>query len=622
MSKTFICLNQEPLGEQNKIMESSKKILASIIAIGFVILFLRLIQLQIFQGGYYFRMANENAAKVIPIRAPRGIIYDRHGKVMVSNRAVFSVFAVPSVLRNADVPSVIANLSKIINMSPQEIQSQIDNRKSRPFEPVLIKDNLSLVTVTQLEEEKNTLAGIVVRSRPMREYPYGSLAVHVLGYVGEIEALELDRMKGFGYRLGDVIGKAGVEQIYDRHIRGVDGGQKIEVDVYGAPVGIVGSTDPIPGKDVFLTIDLELQNVVEQAMEGWAGAVVVLDVASGEILALASKPDFDPNIFSQPLTRKQWQQIDRKNHPFMNRAVSVYPPGSTYKPVTLTAVLEEKIIPTTEAVDCRGSYRLGRRVAKCWLEHGHGKIDIIEALVWSCNVSFYEMGLKSGIKNLHDYSKKYGLGLRTGVDLPNEKSGLVPDLGWKKRNLGEPWYDGDAINMAIGQSFLEVSPLQMVNFFAQIATGKRWTPHVMSRIIDRDGRVAFAFQPKLIEKLPVSEKTTDYIRGALREVVRRGTGVAARVAGFPAAGKTGTAENPGKAHAWFICYAPYDEPEIAIAAFIAHGEHGDRAPARISKKVLEWYKENRYQSQEKQYEEEFPPQYIMHGRYRSPYYRR
>ncbi|MBU0687440.1 MAG: penicillin-binding protein 2 [Candidatus Margulisbacteria bacterium] len=599
--------------------EQQFKIFTGILIAAFAIIILRLVQLQLIEGQRNLYLAEENAAKVIPILAPRGIIYDRNGKVIVSNRAVFAVYVLPSALavdkKQRDV--IINRLSEIIQIPADKISARLGKTKHQPFEPVLIKDHLALETVTKLEERRSAMEGVVVRYRPVRYYPFGKLAAHLLGYVAEIESDELASMVNRGYKLGDFIGKDGVERSYDTYLRGVDGGQKVEVDVYGKPVRVVSSSDPVPGNDIKLTIDIELQEAVEEYLEGHYGASLVLNPKTGEILAMASRPVYDPVIFTEKIEAKTWEKIDRTNHPFMNRALSIYPPGSTFKVVTLSAVLEEGLVTGQEMTDCRGYFRLGSRVARCWLEGGHGMVSVLEGLVWSCDVVFYELGLKAGADMIAKYARLYGLGRPTGIDLPGEKEGSVPTEDWKKRRYGQPWFKGDTINYAIGQGFLQLTPLQLAVCYGTVATGERYKPYVVSKVISRDGRNLFKNDPEKVADVPVSQSNLAKIKEALKQVVKRATGVAAYVPGFPAAGKTGTSENPGKAHAWFVCFAPYDDPEIVIVNFIEHGEHGDKAPARIAGKIMRWYKEHRLT---KIYEEEpYGGQYIMHGDRQEPY---
>ncbi len=319
------------------------------------------------------------------------------------------------------------------------------------------------------------------------------------------------------------------------------------------------------------------------------------------------------------MEKAEWDMMDKRNHPFMNRAISVYPPGSTFKVVTLSTTLMENTARLSEVLECDGSFTLGNRVAKCWKEGGHGQLNILEALVWSCDVVFYQLGLRDGVDLLSKYARDYGLGSRTGVDLPGESQGFVPTGDWKKRTFGIDWVKGDSINMAIGQGFVQVTPLQMANLYGGIATGKRFKPYLVKNVLDSDGSIIFSAEAEEIGGIPIDGENLGLLRNALRAVVVRGTGIAAKVEGIPAAGKTGTAENPGKAHAWFMCWAPYDKPEIAIVSFVAHGEHGDRASAYIARDILTWYKKNRLKTV---YDEpDFNwNQYTKHGPYSGKLY--
>jgi len=569
------------------------KIFAAAIACVFLLLVSRLWQLQILEASNFSRLSEENAARTIPIIAPRGIIYDRYGKVLVSNRAIFSAYLLPKSVDSSELKNLVSEMSVLLGMSESDIYARINKHKTSPFEPVLLKRNLSLSLVTKLEEQKGKFPGIVVRTQPVRRYPHGRLAVHLLGHVGEVTNEELKTLSSMGYKIGDHIGKSGVEATYDRYLRGADGGQLLEVDVYGKPIRTKSSLDPIPGKDVILTIDLELQKVVEDLLKGKEGAVVVLDPRNGEILAMSSSPNYDPDIFSSPMEKKEWERLDKKGHPFMNRALSVYPPGSTYKAVTLSAILDKDLAKLTELIDCTGSFELGDRVAKCWLEKGHEELNILEGLVWSCDYVFYELGLRAGVDNMSKYSRDYGLNKKTGVDLPSEAAGFIPTADWKKKTHGHIWVKGDSINMAIGQGFIQVTPIQMANLYGGIATGKRYRPYTVKNVVDRDGSVLLSAEAEEIGGIPIEGKNLELLRLALKKVVERGTGIASKVKGIPAAGKTGTAENPGEPHAWFMCYAPTDEPELAIVAFVAHGGHGDTVTARMSRGVLSWYQKHR-----------------------------
>jgi penicillin-binding protein 2 len=596
-------------------MIKNKQILTVASIVIFLLLYLRLVHLQIAEGQKFSKLAIENAAKTVAEPAPRGVIYDRFGKVLVESKPIFSVQILPYLLSKKskkDRKWIIDEASKLIG---EKI-----NIKVTASEPIIVKENISLETAIKVEERKRELEGVVVTSRPVRLYKYKNSSAHILGYVGEIEAKELKRLKSKGYKLGDIIGKDGVEKIYDKYIRGIDGGKKIEVDVYGSPTRVLESLDPVPGGDTKLTIDFQMQKVVEKALGKQEGAAIVMDARSGEILAMASFPNFDPNVFTDPRVNWKWKELKKLKHPFMNRALAHNPPGSIFKVVTIAAALEEGKVTTEEVFDCRGYYRINNRIAKCWLEGGHGPVNVKEGLVWSCDIVFYEMGKRLGPDLLAKYSKKFGLGKLTGIDLPQEKRGLIPDKKWKEKYLKEPWYDGDSINYGIGQGFVQVTPLQMASIYASIATGKVVVPYIVAEIVDHNGEIIYEGKREEIGEVPLSKENLKLVREALRQVVNRATGVATRIPGLPAAGKTGTAENPGKAHAWFICYAPFDNPEIVISVFIAHGEHGDTASAYVARDVLRWYKQHRLR---KVYPSDpYRGQYILQGKRKVPYGRR
>lgn len=573
--------------------ENQTRFFITLLFMIFIVLFGRLWQLQILEYSTYKDLSRENTTRTIPSLAPRGIIYDRFSRVLVANRAIFSIYIFPSNIEKDILTKVLSDVSRIVGVPTAKILNKIEENKLRPFEPVLIKDNLTIKTVTAIEERRHKLPGVVINVRPVRYYPNKNLAAHVLGYVGEITKDELSDLREQGYQLKDMIGKEGIEKSYDKYLRGVDGGQELEIDVYGRPVRTVGALESIPGADMKLTLDLELQKIVEKNLEGKYGAVVVMDPRSGEILAMASRPTYDPAIFTGPLDKWEWDRMDRAGHPFLNRALSTYPPGSTFKVVNLSATLQERTEKLNEIIECNGVFRLGNRIAKCWKEKGHGKLNILEGLVQSCDIVFYELGLKNGPGILSKYAKDYGLGSRTGIDLPGELAGLVPTEDWKQRVYKDVWVKGDSINYGIGQGFLTVTPVQMANVYGTIAASKRYVPHIGLSVNSRNGQEIFKYKVQELGSIPLSNSNAEVLRETMREVIKRGTGIAAEVRGIPAAGKTGTAENPGKAHAWFMCYAPYERPEIVIISFVEHGEHGDRISAYIAREILEWYRDNR-----------------------------
>lgn len=553
-----------------------------------VLLALRLLQLQVIEGDKYRRVADENAARTVPAPAARGVIYDRNGKVLVENRPIFSVQVMPQLLAVSDAAKKKAVLARLGAILGDKLVFKPSSSK-----PIIIKDQIARETAVRIEEQKNALDGVVVSVRPVRFYPHGNTASHLLGYVGEIEPDDLARRREQGYRPGDLIGKDGVEKLYDRLIRGVDGGKKIEVDVAGTPTRLLGILEAVPGAQVKLTIDVDLQEAAEKALGNKPGAVVVQDPWSGEVLALVSHPNYDPNIFIDPKNPRRAAALLDPRHPFMNRALGIYPPGSTFKVVTLSAALQEQLTKTTETLFCPGYYNINGRVARCWKEGGHGRITVLEGLTQSCDVVFYELGRRLGPDRLAGYARQYGLGERTGIDLPQEKKGLVPDTAWKRDVWQAPWYSGESINYGIGQGYLQLTPIQLAGIYGTIATGKRMKPYIVSQIKDRHGEVLYHREQVQAGNAPVTEPIINFIRKALRDVVDRATGRAAKIDGLFAAGKTGTAENPGLPHAWFVCYAPTDKPQIVITAFVEHGQHGDRSAAYVARDILTWYRDNR-----------------------------
>ncbi|MBI5399145.1 penicillin-binding protein 2 [Candidatus Saganbacteria bacterium] len=593
-------------------MKNKSRAVFAVFAAIFVLLFLRLLQLQMIEAGHFNDLALANAAKTVPDPAPRGVIYDRNNKVLVKNWPVFSVRVTPDALRNRTSEA----RAKIIALLNELLGEKIELKVSAA-EPFIIKNNISLSAAIRIEEKKDDLPGVVVTSLPVRLAAHGKLASHLLGYVGEISAADLSRLKSRGYHAGDLLGKDGIEKSYDELIRGVDGGKKVEVDVHGTPLRILESLESVPGPDVWLTIDMELQQAVERALGNLEGAVVVLDVKTGQVMALASSPNYDLNIFTDPKRKSGWRELQYLRQPFINRALAIYPPGSIFKVVTLAAALSEHKVSTEEIFNCRGYYKINNRIAKCWLESGHGPITAQEGLVWSCDAVFYELGRRLGPDLLAKYAALFGLGEKTGIDLPQEKKGMIPMREWKEKYFKEPWYEGDSINYGIGQGWVQVTPLQMAAAYAAIATGKIVKPYVVEQIKDRSGRIVYQAKKENGPPLGIAPEYLNLIREALYNVINRATGIAVRAAAAPAAGKTGTAQTPGLPHAWFICYAPYDDPQISIAAFVAHGAHGDQASAYIARDILKWYRENRLKKT-------YPPmpkeQYIIHnGRTKTPY---
>jgi penicillin-binding protein 2 len=568
----------------------------------FVALVSRLGYLQMAQGQYYGRLADGNRIRLIPIMAPRGVFYDRNGVMLVSNRPGFTVSLLPI---SGPVPDEVINkLAGILNMNVQEINSKL-SQHTGSFEPVRVKTDVGPDIVTKIEERRAELPGVVIEIQPLRNYVNNELAAHIFGYVSEINDVELEKRKAEGYKSGDIVGKFGLENVYDKEIRGTDGGNQVEVDVNGRPVQVLGKKDPLPGHNLVLTIDYRVQKAAEAAIDEQltylqtkteftkanAAAAVVLNPKTGEILAMVSRPAFNPNLFNGGISEKDWKQLnDNPYHPMDNKAISgEYPPGSTFKIITGTAALElGKVTPEEKILDTGTHWIIPKGNA---MGEALGWINFREALSKSDNVYFYEMGNRLGIDNLEKYARMFGLGAFTGINLPGESDGLVANRRYKEKAYGEEWYLSETFDAAIGQGFQLTTPLQMAMVIGEIANGgHRYTPNLVSKITGYNGDVIKTFAPKEVGQVTISDSTLNLIRESLREVAKEGGTAAADFGDFPIAiaGKTGTAENPhGHDHGWFVAYGPYEDPRVAVAVIVEQGGFGSSSAAPIAKKIME-----------------------------------
>jgi penicillin-binding protein 2 len=569
-----------------------------LVAILFSILVIRLFVLQVVRADVYWRLSEENRIRVIPVDAPRGHILDRHGEVLVCNRPSYVVSIVPFKLKQMD--QTIRALGTILDMDPDEINERVNRSKYRRFEPVKIKRDIDFKTLAILQEHKLELPGVIYQVEPRREYLQEKLAAHLLGAVGEISAQELESLGGRGYRRGSLVGKWGLEKQYEPFLRGNDGVQFVEVSAVGRELGPLPDRSPTeakPGSDLLLTIDLSLQRDAEKALSDTvAGAVVALDPGSGGVLAMVSRPAFDPNLFSAVVPESTWRSLNEDpGHPLLNRAIQcTYPPGSAMKVVTAAAGLEHKVITQhTRFAPCTGAYKYGRRWFGCWQPGGHGSLGLVEAMAQSCDVYFYQLGLKLGLDRWSKFSAACGFGAPLRLDLPNEAGGLIPTRAFYDRRFGKgKWSTGILLNLSIGQGEILMTPLQLATFMAAVANGGIiYRPHIVKEIHSVEGK-AIIETPEVSGHLPMLTSTLDIIRRSLRAVVHGadGTGRLAAVEGTEVAGKTGTAQNPhGEDHAWFVGFAPVDDPQIAVVVLVEHGGHGGAAAAPIAGKIIEAY---------------------------------
>ena len=550
--------------------------------------------LQIYQGEYYAGLADGNRIRIVPSMAPRGTFYDRNGELLVTNRPGFSVSLLPLTAPISD--DVIDRLSDLLKVPTDEIKTKIAGHSG--FNPIRIKTDVTPDIVSIIEEQKSQYPGVVIEVTPIRDYILKQEGAHTFGYVSEINDTELEKMKDEGYKSGDIIGKFGLEKVYDKELRGENGGQQVEVDVSGKPVQILGRKEPIPGDDLELTIDINLQQAAEKAVDeqltqigAHAAAAVVMNPQTGEILAMVSRPAFDPNLFAHGISSKDWNQLNNNPyHPMDNKTITgEYPPGSTFKIVTGTAALTEGVVTPDEQIFDSGHHWI---IPKGNADgEALGWLNFRTALAHSDNVYFYEMGNRLGIDRLEKYARMFGLGAKTGIDLPYEATGLVANRRYKEKNFDDgEWYLSETFDAAIGQGFNLVTPLQAAMVMGEIAAdGKRYKPHVVNRIIAPDGSVVKDFQPELLSQLDVPEEDLKLVQDGLHDVTKYGT-AASSFRGFTVdiAGKTGTAENSqGRDHGWFVAYGPFDNPNIVVAVIVENGGYGSQSAVPIGRKILE-----------------------------------
>ena len=563
----------------------------------FFILFLKIFYLQVFSYGFYKQMSDKNRIRLIPQPAPRGIIKDRNGKSLAINRASFTVSVIPYEVKN--LTHTLSILSKILKTDYQELFKKVEEAGVKSFPPVKLQQDLDFSTLSQIAEKSEELGGVIYQIEPLRQYPKQNWASHLLGYVSEISKAELEKLARLNLRQGVYIGKDGVEKKYDEYLRGKEGYNFLEVTASGRILGPLKDKmpeEPLPGLELKLTIDSELEAIAESALANYpAGAIVALDPQTGEILCAASYPGFDANMFLSTLTPELWKKISTApNFPLIDRCFQgTYPPGSIAKIITAGAALEAGLITKeTRFSPCHGSFTFGRRTFKCWKPEGHGQLNLIDAMAQSCDVYFYQLGLKVGIDRISKISSACGWGKKLGVDLPDENSGLVPSIAYYDKKYGAgKWPRSLVLNIAIGQGEFLTTPLQVAALYAALGNqGIMYQPYIVKEIISPTQRLVTT--KNIIRQLPFSPKTLEILNQGLQSVVHsaEGTGQVARVEGIKTAGKTGTAQNPfGLEHAWFVGYAPADYPKIAVVVLLENTGHGGEFAAPVAKKIMEAY---------------------------------
>ena len=569
--------------------ETKKYFFYAVLIAIFFLLFLGFFRLQISNVTFYSQKSLQNSVKMVTRIPVRGNIYDRNGELLVDNRPAFSLYLVP----NETTPKTIDIISQLCRIPEEEIVQKL--KRAGKFQPVKIVRQVDLKTLTYVQENILDLPGVEWKTEPKRHYFRSSGIAHIMGTLGEVEDKELGKYPNL--EPGDIIGKKALEKTYDQALRGEKGVQYIKVDALGRVVEeLSGEKNAFayPGNQLYLTIDIRLQDYADTLMSGKRGALIAMDTRNGEILALVSKPDYNLDYFTGKISTDIWNKlINDPYHPLYDRACqSGYPPGSTYKLVAAIAALNEKIIRPSWTANCPGYFRIGRKVVHCWKEDGHGDQDLVQAIKNSCNVYFYKLGLLIGIDVWHKYSKLFRFGSKTGVELTNENPGLVPSREYYNKVYGKnKWTRGMLANLAIGQGELLVTPIQMTQFVSILANrGVLYQPHLGLKLYDP---VKDFWKPVPVRTSRITGIDSSVYRVILRgmrEVVNGGPGWRAGIYGIPVAGKTGTAQNPhGNSHAWFIGFAPYQHPEVAIGVLVENGGSGGAVAAPIAGAFLKRY---------------------------------
>lgn len=551
-----------------------------LIIITFVFLISGLAFFQLVMGDDYVRLASRNRLRIMKIVPPRGVISDRNGAPLAVNVRTFNINGYPvDIMKEVNAERIVALLNRNgIPMDREQLKLIIEKRYSAPYRAISIAQNLTLAQVSELVMDKDFKDILFLSQVWRRTYPAGPYTAHVVGYVGEITQEELEARKQSEYRAGDIVGKNGIEAVYEELLQGQAGEEVVEVDSRGRKLRDISYSESRRGEDITLTIDLTAQRYAAELLGDFRGAIIAMDVTDGSIICLYSAPSYDTNPLTWGISSKEWAELsDQRERPMMNRAISgAYPPASTFKIVTASAVLEGKAATTSTVIRCPGYFELGGRRFRCWLRTGHGNEDIVGALRDSCDVFFYQTSVWLGINKLINMSAKFGVGEKTGIDLTGEIAGNIAGPAWKKSKIKENWYGGDTVNYSIGQGYLLMTPLQVVRAYAAVANGgKLYTPRLNAKK-----------EPEY-KTLDISPAIMGILQRGLLEVTGRGTGRRASQYGVSVAGKTGTAQNShGEDHAWFAGYAPANDPKYAVVVIAEAGKGGSLVGGPIVGKML------------------------------------
>ncbi|MBU0492983.1 MAG: penicillin-binding protein 2 [Chloroflexi bacterium] len=602
-------------------------LLRGLIVVAVVVLLAQLWQLQIVQGQRYQKQAEGNRLRLRFVPASRGIIYDRNGGLLTRNHPSFTVSVVPADLPDEGEDELILQLANWLQMAPSDIGERIQEGWLRaPYQPTIIKSNVPRDTAFIIQERQHQWPGVWVEIEPIREYPDGAHTAHQVGYVGRVPSERADEYTALGYDLNDLVGLTGIELTYEQALRGIKGSKIVEVNSMEREIRTVPDTEvqPRPGQNVYLTLDTELQRQIEQVLAqgiedsgARSGVAVVMNVQTGEILASVSLPNYDNNLFSGGITVEDYQRLqENQERPLVNHAISgQYPPGSTIKIVFGPAALQEGVVRSNTHIFCAGTMSVPDKYTPgkfwtfyCWNPLGHHEVNFLTAISLSCDVYFYTVGGGAegfpnplGLAGLERYAGLFGLGDRTGISLPGESVGLVPNEAWKLaqpwNEQGEPWVTGDTYNMAIGQGFVLVTPLQLLNAAVAVANGGTlYKPQIVHHITDADGNISQPFRREIIRQIPIDEGNLALVRQGMREGVIWGTAHRVGLPQIEVAAKTGTAEygipdekGTKPTHAWMVAFAPYEKPEIAAVVFLESGGGGSQNAGPVMRNVIATY---------------------------------
>ncbi|MCG2711188.1 MAG: penicillin-binding protein 2 [Candidatus Omnitrophica bacterium] len=560
------------------------RILRNIIVLIFFILAADVFWMQLIHGPDYVKRSENNRIRLVPEDASRGIIYDRNKIPLVENKLAFDVVAIPQEMDKENKDVLFSRLGKFLDIGAEVLADTFSSNYDSSFSPVMLASNVPRQTAFLIEQEMNQLQGIFIKTSSMRNYIYKEAAAHISGYIGKMRESEYPELEKYGYLIKDVIGRAGLEKSFDKILRGKPGGMQLEVNSKGSIINVLSYRPPMPGEDLYTTIDINLQQLIHKEFNGEKGAACVMDCENGEILALYSGPSFDPNLL---IDKKKYNAIGRilkdPDTPLFNRALNVYPPGSIFKIVTAYAALKNGVIDSKSSFECTGEFKLGNSTRNCWMKSGHGRISLREALATSCNVFFWNVGLKMGAKKISSTAREFGLGKMSGIELPGERAGVVPGPKWKRAELREKWYGGDTANFSIGQGYLLISPLQALKLAGVFASGGlEVTPHIIKQSLKQN------------QKRIADSQYINIIQEGMFDVVHSGTGTGrnAFIPGAKIFAKTGTAQvGRGDPHAWFMGYALIGKRNICFVVFLEQGGHGGERPAQITRSIISYFKQ-------------------------------